>query len=107
DDEGPSARQARVQQPCWFCLSNVDVEKYLVVSVGSHCYAAMPKGPLTDGHLMILPIGHIQSLVAAPQEVRDDVQRYKEAFTLMFDKQDKVAVVFERNYKTQHLQVGI
>uniref|UniRef100_A0A915B2U0 Cwf19-like protein C-terminal domain-containing protein n=1 Tax=Parascaris univalens TaxID=6257 RepID=A0A915B2U0_PARUN len=51
DDEGPSARQARVQQPCWFCLSNVDVEKYLVVSVGSHCYAAMPKGPLTDGHL--------------------------------------------------------
>uniref|UniRef100_A0A915B4J0 Cwf19-like protein C-terminal domain-containing protein n=2 Tax=Parascaris univalens TaxID=6257 RepID=A0A915B4J0_PARUN len=107
DDEGPSARQARVQQPCWFCLSNVDVEKYLVVSVGSHCYAAMPKGPLTDGHLMILPIGHIQSLVAAPQEVRDDVQRYKEAFTLMFDKQDKVAVVFERNYKTQHLQIQI
>lgn len=107
DDEGPSARQPRVQQPCWFCLSNVDAEKYLVVSVADHCYVAMPKGPLTDDHIMILSIGHIQSIVAAPQEVRDEMQKYKDAFTLMFDKVGKVPVMFERNYKTQHLQLQI
>ncbi|VDM46490.1 unnamed protein product [Toxocara canis] len=102
DDEGSLSRQ-----PCWFCLSNTDVEKYLILSVANHCYAAMPKGPLTDDHVMILSIGHIQSLVAAPQEVRDDVQRFKDAFTLMFDKHGKVVVMFERNFKTQHLQLQI
>lgn len=45
--------------PCWFCLSNVDVEKHLVVSVGDVCYAAMPKGPLADDHVMVLSIGTI------------------------------------------------
>ncbi|VDK44991.1 unnamed protein product [Anisakis simplex] len=100
-------REARVQQPCWFCLSNVDVEKYLIVAVANHCYAAMPKGPLNNDHIMILSIGHIQSLVAAPQEVRDEIEQFKKAFTLMFNKQNKVIVAFERNYKTQHLQLQI
>ncbi|KAK6053841.1 g-patch domain protein [Cooperia oncophora] len=44
--------------PCWFCLSNVDVEKHLVVSVGDQCYAAMPKGPLVEDHVMVLTIGN-------------------------------------------------
>ncbi|KAK6021119.1 hypothetical protein OSTOST_13219, partial [Ostertagia ostertagi] len=57
--------------PCWFCLSNVDVEKHLVVSVGDLCYAAMPKGPLVEDHVMA----------------------------------GKSLVCFERNYRTQHLQV--
>nr|CDQ04005.1 Bm3412 [Brugia malayi] len=100
-------RRKKVQQPCWFCLSNVDVEQYLVISVADECYLAMPKGPLVNDHVMILSIGHIQSVVAAPQAVRDDIKKYKDALTLMFNKQGKLPVFFERNYKTQHLQVFI
>ncbi len=44
--------------PCWFCLSGSDVEKHLVVSVGDHAYLALPKGGLTTGHVLILPIAH-------------------------------------------------
>ncbi|WKY09419.1 hypothetical protein Q1695_002076 [Nippostrongylus brasiliensis] len=91
--------------PCWFCLSNVDVEKHLVVSVGDFCYAAMPKGPLVDDHVMVLSIGHIQSLVAASDEIRGEVEKFKNAFTLVADKAGKSLVCFERNYRTQHLQV--
>uniref|UniRef100_A0A158P9P3 CWF19-like protein 1 homolog n=1 Tax=Angiostrongylus cantonensis TaxID=6313 RepID=A0A158P9P3_ANGCA len=91
--------------PCWFCLSNVDVEKHLVVSVGDVCYAAMPKGPLVDDHVMILSIEHIQSLVAASDEVRNEVEKFKNAFTLVADKAGKSLVCFERNYRTQHMQV--
>ncbi|PIO74412.1 hypothetical protein TELCIR_03576 [Teladorsagia circumcincta] len=72
--------------PCWFCLSNVDVEKHLVVSVGDLCYAAMPKGPLVEDHVMVLTIGHIQSLVAASDEIRNEVEKFKNAFTLAADK---------------------
>ncbi|EJW76275.1 hypothetical protein WUBG_12817 [Wuchereria bancrofti] len=102
-----SSREIRVQQPCWFCLSNVNVEQYLVISVADECYLAMPKGPLVNDHVMILSIGHIQSVVAAPQTVRDDIKKYKDALTLMFNKQGKLPVFFERNYKTQHLQIQV
>lgn len=49
--------EKRPAAPCWFCLSNVDAEKHLIVSIGSSCYAAMPKGPLTDDHVLVLTIG--------------------------------------------------
>ncbi|CAJ0581583.1 unnamed protein product, partial [Mesorhabditis spiculigera] len=103
NDDGPANK--REQQPCWFCLSNVDAEKHLVVSIGSTCYAAMPKGPLTDDHVLVLSIGHIQSLVAAPADVREELDKYKNAFTLAADKANKALVVFERNFKTQHMQL--
>ncbi|CAB3396929.1 unnamed protein product [Caenorhabditis bovis] len=103
DRGGPSNKQP--VGPCWFCLSNVDAEKHLVVSVGTHCYAAMPKGPLTEDHIMVLSIGHIQSQVSAPVEVRDEIEKYKNAFTLMANKSGKALVTFERNFRTQHLQV--
>uniref|UniRef100_A0A1I7Y275 CWF19-like protein 1 n=1 Tax=Steinernema glaseri TaxID=37863 RepID=A0A1I7Y275_9BILA len=91
--------------PCWFCLSNKDVEKELIVSVGVHCYLAMPKGPLTDDHLMVLTVGHIQSLVAASAEVREELEQFRDALTLFFDARGKSLVLFERNFKTGHLQV--
>ncbi|CAI5451942.1 unnamed protein product [Caenorhabditis angaria] len=101
--DGPRNKQP--QAPCWFCLSNVDAEKHLVVSVGNSCYAAMPKGPLTNEHVMILSIGHIQSQVSAPVAVRDEIEKFKSAFTLMANKTGKALVTFERNFRTQHLQV--
>uniref|UniRef100_A0A0N5AXC5 CwfJ_C_1 domain-containing protein n=1 Tax=Syphacia muris TaxID=451379 RepID=A0A0N5AXC5_9BILA len=101
----PDRRQPRVQQPCWFCLSNADFEKYLVITVGEHCYAAMPKGPLTDDHSNDLD--HVQSIVASSNEIRVELEKFKTAFTQMYDKQKKVPVVFERNFKSQHLQLQI
>ncbi|KAH7722384.1 Protein F17A9.2 [Aphelenchoides avenae] len=104
---GPRGPKQQNIQPdtCWFCLSNTGAEKHLIVSVGSHCYMAMPKGPLTEDHVMVLSIGHLQSLVAAPEEVRAEAARYRDAFSLMCDKAGKVLCVFERNYKTSHLQL--
>uniref|UniRef100_A0AAF5DBH1 Cwf19-like C-terminal domain-containing protein n=1 Tax=Strongyloides stercoralis TaxID=6248 RepID=A0AAF5DBH1_STRER len=93
--------------PCWFCLSNVDAEKHLIVSIGTHCYVAMPKGPLNDRHILIMSINHTQSLVVASQEVRDEVRKYIDAFTLLCAQSDQAVVVFERNYKTQHLQINL
>jgi hypothetical protein len=50
--DGPPNKKFQQQittENCWFCLANVNLEKHLVVSVGSSVYMAMPKGPLTDG----------------------------------------------------------
>ena len=54
-------RKKQIEGPCWFCLGSPEVEKHLVVTVGETLYVALPKGPLTDGHFMIVPIAHEES----------------------------------------------
>lgn len=93
--------------PCWFCLSSPQVEKHLIVSVGEQVYLALPKGGLTSHHVMILPIGHHQSLVSLPEEALVEVDKFKAALRKMYKKLDKVAVFFERNYRSQHMQVQV
>eukprot|EP00088_Acartia_fossae_P069650 TRINITY_DN9155_c0_g1_i3.p1 TRINITY_DN9155_c0_g1~~TRINITY_DN9155_c0_g1_i3.p1 ORF type:complete len:523 (+),score=146.82 TRINITY_DN9155_c0_g1_i3:40-1608(+) len=93
--------------PCWFCLSSAEVEKHLIISVGEHSYLAMAKGALTADHVMILPIGHHQCSVNLPEEVSEEIDRFKSALRKMLKKHGKVPVYFERNYKTQHLQIQV
>ncbi|TMS03105.1 CWF19-like protein 1, partial [Larimichthys crocea] len=65
--------------PCWFCLASPQVEKHLVISIGTHCYLAMAKGGLTPHHMLILPIGHYQSVVDLSSEVVEEMEKYKTA----------------------------
>ncbi|XP_052802923.1 CWF19-like protein 1 isoform X2 [Mya arenaria] len=91
--------------PCWFCLGSPEVEKHLVVSVGEETYLALAKGGLVADHILILPIGHYQSSVTAPEEVINEIDKYKKSLKKYFKKQGKAVVFFERNFKTQHLQI--
>lgn len=93
--------------PCWFCLSSKEVEKHLIVSVGTHCYLALPKGGLTPDHVLILPIGHHQNLVGLPEEVEAEVSKFKSALRKMYKRLGKATVFFERNYRTSHLQIQV
>lgn len=77
--EGPDNKRPppKPTGPCWFCkslnltlsnsfrtqvikfsfllgLSGQEVEKHLVVSIGEHAYLALPKGGLTNYHVMVI-----------------------------------------------------
>uniref|UniRef100_A0A8B9T3K4 CWF19-like protein 1 n=1 Tax=Anas platyrhynchos TaxID=8839 RepID=A0A8B9T3K4_ANAPL len=93
--------------PCWFCLASPEVEKHLVVSIGTHCYLALAKGGLLPDHVLILPIGHCQSVVDLSPEVMEEVTKYKSALKEFFRSKGKRYVLFERNYKSQHLQLQV
>ncbi|NP_001290333.1 CWF19-like protein 1 isoform 2 [Homo sapiens] len=93
--------------PCWFCLASPEVEKHLVVNIGTHCYLALAKGGLSDDHVLILPIGHYQSVVELSAEVVEEVEKYKATLRRFFKSRGKWCVVFERNYKSHHLQLQI
>lgn len=75
------------------------MEKHLVVSIGDHAYLALPKGGLTEDHVLILPITHLASLLELPEEVEKEVQRFKDALRRCFKKLGKIVIFFERNYK--------
>ncbi|XP_047431352.1 CWF19-like protein 1 [Mugil cephalus] len=93
--------------PCWFCLASPQVEKHLVISIGSHCYLALAKGGLTPRHMLILPIGHYQSVVELGSEVVEEMEKYKSALRSFYKSRGERCVLFERNYRSQHLQLQV
>ncbi|XP_028304423.1 CWF19-like protein 1 [Gouania willdenowi] len=93
--------------PCWFCLASPQVEKQLVFSIGSHCYLALAKGGLTPHHVLLLPIGHSQSVVELSEEVMEEMEKYKKALRCFYSSRGDSCVMFERNYKSQHLQLQV
>ncbi|KAM6987046.1 CWF19-like protein 1 [Aplochiton taeniatus] len=106
--EGPPKQPRRPPQPtgpCWFCLASPQVEKHLVISIGNHCYLALAKGGLTPQHVLVLPIGHYQSVVDLSSEVVEELDKYKMAVRKFYKSKGQRCVVFERNYRSQHLQL--
>lgn len=120
-DGGSRAKRPPPQPtgPCWFCkrsffvefflganffslflgLSSPEVEKHLVSSIGEHAYLALPKGPLNDNHLLILPIAHHRCALELPDEVANEIDKFKSSLRKMFKKEGLTTVFFERNFK--------
>ncbi|KAF7656109.1 hypothetical protein LDENG_00046290 [Lucifuga dentata] len=105
----PPRRPSQPSGPCWFCLASPQVEKHLVVSIGTHCYLALAKGGLTPHHVLILPIGHYQSVsvVDLSSEVVEEMEKYKSALRRFYKSKGERCVLFERNYRSQHLQLQV
>lgn len=100
-------RHPQPSGPCWFCLASPQVEKHLVISIGTHCYLALAKGGLTPRHVLILPIGHYQSVVDLSSEVVEEMEKYKSALRKFYKSKEERCVLFERNYRSQHLQLQV
>ncbi|XP_039276496.1 CWF19-like protein 1 [Nilaparvata lugens] len=95
------------QDKCWFCLASPEVEKHLVISIGTEVYLALAKGGLVPDHLLILPVAHHQSTSSVPSTVSDEIKQFKSALKKYFKSKRKAVVFFERNYKTSHLQIQV
>jgi hypothetical protein len=89
--------QAYAADECWFCLSNPNLAKHLIVAVGGECYLTLPKGQLIPthgpdatakkgislvpggGHLLIVPIAHFPTLASISSDtsisVMDEIER--------------------------------
>ncbi|GLJ46532.1 hypothetical protein SUGI_0980680 [Cryptomeria japonica] len=97
-------------QPCWFCLSSPNIDSHLVVSIGENFYCAIAKGPLVEGHVLIIPVEHLPSSLSLPPDADGELQNYKHALKRFFRKQGNSIIVFERYFNLRvathaHLQV--
>ncbi|KAI9313822.1 CwfJ C-terminus 1-domain-containing protein-like protein [Dichotomocladium elegans] len=110
---------------CWFCLSNPQADKHLVVSIGTEMYAAMAKGPVVSGedsgsvpgggHVILVPITHYGTLSdIAPEtkeKVDNEISQYINALRKFYADHQHDMVVFEICRKSQgnmghaHIQV--
>ncbi|KAG6854723.1 hypothetical protein C0991_002436 [Blastosporella zonata] len=97
---------------CWFCLSNPNIAKHLIVAIGSECYLTLPKGQIIPtqssadqslvpggGHVLIVPITHYPTYTTIPTDLAepivDETQKYKSALQAMYAKHGAVGVAFE------------
>lgn len=93
------------QSKCWFCLASPSVEKHLVITVGNSCYLTLAKGAMVDEHFLICPMEHYQSSLACTDDIRQEMEQFKDALRKFYDRKGEVPVFFERNYKTSHMQL--
>ncbi|EJU00762.1 hypothetical protein DACRYDRAFT_80957 [Dacryopinax primogenitus] len=112
-DRGRGGRGSKEITPdeCWFCLSNPNVAKYLITSIGSETYLTLPKGSLLPlkstlpthvpggGHLLIIPITHHPTLLSLPPDISlpitAEIESYKSALRAVFREHGCVAVSWE------------
>ena len=72
----PQRKKARqdVIQSCWFCLSNAQAEKHLIVDVSTKVYVALSKGGIVKFHLLIVPIEHVRMKDPKSEELQADFE---------------------------------
>ncbi|KAL3744752.1 hypothetical protein ACJRO7_013940 [Eucalyptus globulus] len=80
---------------CWFCLSSPSVESHLIISVGERYYCALPKGPLAEDHVLIIPIEHLSNTLSLPPENETELNRFQNCLKLYHKNQRKEVVFFE------------
>ncbi|ORX55121.1 hypothetical protein DM01DRAFT_1286543 [Hesseltinella vesiculosa] len=94
----PNKGAAPDLRSCWFCLSNPDIEKHLIGSIGENVYLTLAKGPLVapstcpvsgGGHVLLIAINHYPDFGRAPddikQEVETELKQYKDGLRQYFD----------------------
>lgn len=88
--------------------------------MGENAYLALPKGQLTEGHVLIIPVIHRQNTLQLPEEAMAEIGQFKSALIRcwfakgvmdrMFREQGKAVLLLERNLTTRnplhcHIQV--
>ena len=93
--------------PCWFCLAGEKVEKQLVVAVGTTIYMALSKGPLNEGHVLLMPIDHEASFVGLDSTSQAELTAFIEALRKFYESKGNSLIYWERNVASQHLAIEI
>ncbi|EPS44081.1 hypothetical protein H072_1956 [Dactylellina haptotyla CBS 200.50] len=95
---------------CFFCLSNPNIQKHLITSIGSNAYLTTAKGPLTTplvnaevsfpGHILIIPFEHTPTLQGIQDEETfestvSEMNQYRDALGKMYTSLGCGMITFE------------
>jgi diadenosine tetraphosphate (Ap4A) HIT family hydrolase len=89
------------RKDCWFCLASPTCEKHMITSIYDECYATLPKGPVHQGHVLVVPVTH-SSQGAWTQPCAKEVNLVKEKLQRHASQAyDSDLFVFERAMETK------
>ncbi|KAK9131157.1 hypothetical protein Sjap_011644 [Stephania japonica] len=84
---------------CWFCLSSLNVESHLLLSIGENWYCALAKGALVLEHVLLMPIEHLPNTLAMAPEAEAELARFKKSLKTYCKRHDMEVVFFEWVFK--------
>jgi len=71
------------------------VESHLIISIGEFYYCALPKGPLVQDHVLVIPIEHAPCTLSLTQQSNSELVKFQNSLKLYFKNRGKEAVLFE------------
>jgi hypothetical protein len=97
-------RQRNIVPPrmdCWFCVASPSCESHLIVSIGEHMYLTAPKGALSPGHMLIVPVSHDSSMANISEAGCVEIQKYKDSLRQFYASHGEVPIFVERSITTK------
>ena len=84
-------------------MASEDCEKHLITGVYEFCYAAMPKGPVHEGHILLIPVKHSSQGALKDPVVAEEMEELKAKLRRhAATAYDLDLFVFERAIQTKH-----
>ncbi|XP_037123869.1 CWF19-like protein 2 [Syngnathus acus] len=91
-----SRRLATSMEKCRHCFNSQELQKHLIVAIGSKVYLSLPAGvSMTDGHCLICPLQHHCSGTTLDEDVWSEIQLFRRSLVRMFESQELDCVFME------------
>nr|XP_046149376.1 CWF19-like protein 2 [Oncorhynchus gorbuscha] len=98
-------RLAVTMEKCHHCFSNPELQKHLLIAIGTKVYLSLPGGvSLTEGHCLITPLQHHCSATGLDEDVWAEIQVFRRALVQMFESQDQDCVFMETHMNPKRRQ---
>ncbi|XP_026154827.1 CWF19-like protein 2 [Mastacembelus armatus] len=91
-----SRRLAASMEKCHYCFSSQELQKHLIVAIGSKVYLSLPAGvSMTEGHCLICPLQHHCSATGLDEDVWSEMQLFRRTLVRMFESMELDCVFME------------
>ncbi|XP_044059505.1 CWF19-like protein 2 [Siniperca chuatsi] len=102
---GDSRRLAASMEKCHHCFSSQELQKHLIVAIGSKVYLSLPAGvSMTEGHCLICPLHHHCSATGLDEDVWSEMQLFRRTLVRMFESQELDCVFMETHMNPRRRQ---
>ncbi|XP_056139569.1 CWF19-like protein 2 [Lampris incognitus] len=102
---GEHRRLAASMEKCQHCFSSQELQKHLIVAIGSKVYLSLPGGvSMTEGHCLISPLQHHCSATGLDEDIWSEIQLFRRALVRTFESQDLDCVFMETHINPRRRQ---
>ncbi|XP_071371988.1 CWF19-like protein 2 isoform X2 [Centroberyx affinis] len=102
---GEHKKLAASMEKCQHCFSSQELQKHLIVAIGSKVYLSLPVGvSMTEGHCLISPLQHHCSATGLDEDVWSEMQLFRRTLVRMFESQELDCVFMETHMNPRRRQ---
>ncbi|XP_061781391.1 CWF19-like protein 2 [Nerophis lumbriciformis] len=100
-----SRRLASTMEKCPQCFDSQELQKHLLIAIGSKAYLSLPAGvSMTEGHCVVSPLQHHCAATSLDEDVWSEVQLFRRSLVRMFESQDMDCVFMETHLNPRRRQ---